>query len=168
MKNVKTFSSQIWIKIHKDLKIILYPGVSKLFLSKMLGIRGGLFPSLCVSGFPGGSVVKNLPTNAGYIRDEGSTPGSRRSPGAENGNPLQYSWCKIPWTKEPSGLQSMGSTRIRHDWAHVPSVLPGRGISPDNDPSFSLHLFLTSAGQVDWLVRLEKCPGHIHQLFFLS
>ena len=91
MKNVKTFSSQIWIKIHKDLKIILYPGVSKLFLSKMLGIRGGLFPSLCVSGFPGGSVVKNLPTNAGYIRDEGSTPGSRRSPGAENGNPLQYS-----------------------------------------------------------------------------
>ena len=109
MKNVKTFSSQIWIKIHKDLKIILYPGVSKLFLSKMLGIRGGLFPSLCVSGFPGGSVVKNLPTNAGYIRDEGSTPGSRRSPGAENGNPLQYSCLKNPmdrgalWATVPPG-----------------------------------------------------------------
>ena len=35
-------------------------------------------------GFPGGSVVKNLPANAG---DMGSVPGLRRSPGWENGNP---------------------------------------------------------------------------------
>ena len=39
-------------------------------------------------GFPGGSVVKNLPVNAG---DVGSIPGSGRSPGEGNGNPLQYS-----------------------------------------------------------------------------
>ena len=39
-------------------------------------------------GFPGGSMVKNLPVNAG---DEGSIPGSGRSPGKGNGNPLQYS-----------------------------------------------------------------------------
>ena len=32
--------------------------------------------------------VKNLPANAG---DTGSIPGSRRSPGEGNGNPLQYS-----------------------------------------------------------------------------
>ena len=38
-------------------------------------------------GFPGGSVVKNLPVNAG---DVGSIPGSRRSPEEGNGNPLQY------------------------------------------------------------------------------
>ena len=38
--------------------------------------------------FPGGSVVKNLPVNAG---DTGSIPGSGRSPGEGNGNPLQYS-----------------------------------------------------------------------------
>ena len=38
--------------------------------------------------FPGGSVVKNLPANTG---DMGSTPGSGRSPGEGNGNPLQYS-----------------------------------------------------------------------------
>ena len=37
--------------------------------------------------FPGGSVVKNLPANAGVA---GSIPGSRRSPGDGNGNPLQY------------------------------------------------------------------------------
>ena len=32
-------------------------------------------------------VVKNLPANAGNIRDVGWIPGSRRSPGEENGNP---------------------------------------------------------------------------------
>ena len=39
-------------------------------------------------GFPGGTVVKNLLTNAG---DAGSVPVSGRSPGGGNGNPLQYS-----------------------------------------------------------------------------
>ena len=42
-------------------------------------------------GFPGGKVVKNLPANAGDERDTGSIPGSGRSPGEGNGNPLQYS-----------------------------------------------------------------------------
>ena len=42
-------------------------------------------------GFPGGTVVKNSPANAGDIRDMGSIPGSRRYPRVENGNPLQYS-----------------------------------------------------------------------------
>ena len=36
----------------------------------------------------GGSVLKNLPANAG---DMGSIPGSGKSPGEGNGNPLQYS-----------------------------------------------------------------------------
>ena len=35
-------------------------------------------------------VVKNLPANAGDIGDTGSIPGSERSPGEGNGNPLQY------------------------------------------------------------------------------
>ena len=39
-------------------------------------------------GFPGGSVVKNLPDNAGHT---GSIPGSGRSPGGRNGNSPQYS-----------------------------------------------------------------------------
>ena len=41
-----------------------------------------------VVGFPGGSVVKNLPANEG---DTGLIPGLRSSPGVGNGNPLQYS-----------------------------------------------------------------------------
>ena len=40
---------------------------------------------LTAEGFPGGSVVKNLPANAG---DAGSVPGSGRSPGEGNDNPL--------------------------------------------------------------------------------
>ena len=48
--------------------------------------------------------------------DPGSLPGSGRSPGEGNGNPLQYSCLeKTPWTEEPGGLQSMGSQRVRHD-----------------------------------------------------
>ena len=37
-------------------------------------------------GFPGGSVVKNSPVNAGDARDVGSIPGSGRSLGVGNGN----------------------------------------------------------------------------------
>ena len=51
-------------------------------------------------GFPGGSVVKNPPANAG---DTISIPGSGRSPGEGNGNPLQYSCLQNP-TDEPGGL----------------------------------------------------------------
>ena len=42
-------------------------------------------------GFPGGTVVKNPPVNAGDTRDVGSVSGLGRSPGRGNGNPLQYS-----------------------------------------------------------------------------
>ena len=37
---------------------------------------------------------KDLPANAGDIRDMGSILGSGRSPGAGNGDPLQYSWVE--------------------------------------------------------------------------
>ena len=40
--------------------------------------------------------VKNPPANAGDIRDIVSIPGSRRSPGAGRGNPLQYSYLENP------------------------------------------------------------------------
>ena len=41
-------------------------------------------------------VVKNTPANAGDIRDGGLIPGSGRSPGGGNGNPLQYSRLENP------------------------------------------------------------------------
>ena len=59
--------------------------------------------------------VKNLPANAGDIRDLGSILGSRRSPGGGHGNPLQYLVWRTPWTEEPGELQSLVLQRIRHD-----------------------------------------------------
>ena len=46
-------------------------------------------------------VAKTPPANAG---DAGSIPGSGRSHGERNGNPIQYSCLEIPWTEEPGGL----------------------------------------------------------------
>ena len=44
-------------------------------------------------GFPGESVIKNPSANA---EDAGLIPGSGRSPGGGNGNPLQYSFMENP------------------------------------------------------------------------
>ena len=43
------------------------------------------------TGFPGDTVVKNPPANAGDARDMDLIPGSGRYPEAENGNLLLYS-----------------------------------------------------------------------------
>ena len=58
-----------------------------------------------VRDFPGGSVVKNLSTNAG---DVGSIPGSGRSPGKGTATHPSMPAREIPWTEGPGGLQSMG------------------------------------------------------------
>ena len=49
-------------------------------------------------------MIKNLPANAGDIRDIGLIPGLGRAPGGGHGNPLQYLAWRIPWTQEPGGL----------------------------------------------------------------
>ena len=58
-------------------------------------------------------MVKNLPANAGRIRDAGSIPRLGRSAGGGHGKPLQYSCLEYPM--EPGGLQSMGFQRVGHD-----------------------------------------------------
>ena len=65
-------------------------------------------------GFPGDSVVKDLPANAG---DADSIPGSGRSPGVGNGNPRQYSLMLNPmdggaWWASVSGV-SQSWTRLK-------------------------------------------------------
>ena len=49
-------------------------------------------------GLPRGSVMKNPPSNAGYV---GSIPGLGRSPGEGNGSILAW---EIPWTEKPGRL----------------------------------------------------------------
>ena len=89
-------------------------------------------------GFPGGSAVKNPPANAG---DVVSIPGSGRSPGEGNDNPLQYSCLENPmvrgaWrdtvhgvTKESDMTQGLrqqqyyGSSFVSHTILHVNNIL---------------------------------------------
>jgi len=63
-------------------------------------------------GFPGGSVVKNPPAmqekQVQSLRLEDSLEGEM----ATHSSILAW---RIPWTEEPSGLQSMGSERVGHD-----------------------------------------------------
>ena len=63
---------------------------------------------------PCSSVGKESACSAG---DQGSIPGSGRSPGEGNGNPLQYACLENHMTEEPGGLQPKGSQRVGHDWA---------------------------------------------------
>ena len=53
-------------------------------------------PESEVSAFQEALVVKNLPANAGDVRDVGSIPQSRRSSGGGRGHPLQYSCLENP------------------------------------------------------------------------
>ena len=49
-------------------------------------------------------VKKDSLANAGDERDAGSIPGSGKSPGGEDGNPLCILAWRIPWREEPGGL----------------------------------------------------------------
>ena len=48
-------------------------------------------------------MVKNVPVDEGAAGDMGSIPGSKRSPGGVNGNPLQYSCLGNPMDREAFG-----------------------------------------------------------------
>ena len=63
--------------------------------------------------FPGGSVVNNPPANAGDAGDAGSIPGSGRSPGEGNGNPLEYSCLENPMEREAWRTTFHGVTKSR-------------------------------------------------------
>ena len=66
-------------------------------------------------GFPGGTVVKNPPANAGDTRDTGSAPGSGRSPGAGNVNQLQYSRWENSTDRGAWRAVVYGVQRVRND-----------------------------------------------------
>ena len=58
-------------------------------------------------------MVKDLPANAGDVRDVGLIPGLGRSPGEGHGSQSSIlAWRIIPWTEEAGGLQSMWLQRV--------------------------------------------------------
>ena len=52
--------------------------------------------SVCIWASQVVLVVKNLPANAGDVKDMGLIPGSGRSPGGGHGNPLKYPYLENP------------------------------------------------------------------------
>ena len=92
--------------------------------------------SIHIHGLPRGAlVVKNLPANAGDVRDTGSMPGSGRSPGGREGNPLQSSclenrmdrgawtvWATVHRaTKSRIRLSSLART---HAYIYIHTLMP--------------------------------------------
>ena len=68
-------------------------------------------------GFPRSSVGKETACSAG---DLGSIPGSGRSPGEGNGNPLQYSCLENPMDKGVWQATAHGVARVGHNLATKP------------------------------------------------
>ena len=87
-----------------------------LFPKKLKAVKLGspilVFAMMFTGPFSSGSDGKASAYNAG---DLGSIPGSGRSPGEGNGNPLQYPCLENLMTEEPGELQSMGLQRVGHD-----------------------------------------------------
>ena len=67
-------------------------------------------------GFPGGSVIKNLPANAVDAREASSVPGLGTSPGGGNGNPLQYSCWDNPMDR---GAWQATVLRVSKSWTQL-------------------------------------------------
>ena len=70
-----------------------------------------ILPHPTLVGLAGGSVVKNPPAS---VREVSSVPGSGRSPGEGNGNPLQYSFLGNPmdrgaWWATVLGVSKSGT-----------------------------------------------------------
>ena len=63
-------------------------------------------------GFPGGSVVKNLPAGAAGAGDRSSIPGSENALEEEMASHSRILAWEIPWREEPGGLQSTRSHRV--------------------------------------------------------
>ena len=69
-------------------------------------------------------VVKNPSADAGDVTDPGPTPGSGRSPGGGNGNPLQCSYLENPMDRGAWKATVQGSQRARHDRRDLAHALP--------------------------------------------
>ena len=85
-----------------------------------------------IGGFPGGSEVKASACNA---RDLGLIPGSGRSPGEGNGNPLQYSCLENPtnggaWWATVHGVAKSQTTVRLHFHFHLQLICRSKADLP--------------------------------------
>ena len=85
------------------------------FIKSKFGINILANPML-KKGFPGGTVVRNPPINAGDIRDAGLISGSGRSLGGGYGNPLQHSCPENPMDR---GAWQAIVHRVAKSWTQL-------------------------------------------------
>ena len=112
-------SSGHWDSTGKNTRMGCHALLQDVYLTYVLYILYNIGRYICVYiytyvrisvlSFPTGSVGKESAWSAGGTGDAGSIPGLGWSPGEGNGNYSSILTWKIPWTKEPGGLQSMGS-----------------------------------------------------------
>ena len=99
-------------------------------------------------GFPGGSAVKNLSAmqemQETWVQSLGWKDPLEEGMVTHSGI---LSW-RIPWTEEPTGLQSMGSQRVRHSWSNVAKETLGeewgkvyKELSLEHVSDYSLNLW---------------------------
>ena len=133
--NHSSFSGNAWVSVGGRRRLQGHPFHPPSPASSPFFFQPGFFPSLeifdldlkfCVSigaflrdyilvfkGFPGGAEVKASACNVG---DLGSIPGSGRSLGEGNGNPLQYSSLENPMDGGAWWATVHGSQRVGHNW----------------------------------------------------
>ena len=95
-------------------------------------------------GFPGGSVVKNYPANAG---DVGSISGSGRSPGEEKGNLLSYSCLENPMDRGAWRASVCGVTESRTQLSNWTTTANNRKQLEERSTAHGLS------------IKLHVCPG---------
>ena len=108
-------------------------------------------------------MVKNLPLNAGDIRDTDLIPGSRRSPGGGHSNPFQYSFLENPMDR--------GGCPLSRLWI-VYSLQSMAGYSPwgckesdTTEATQHAHMIfsflLNSISFLSWLSHAQQHVGHV-------
>ena len=109
-KSKRIFNSMAAVTVHSDFgaqenKVCHCFHCFPIYFHEVTGLDAMIFvfwmlsfkPTFSLSSFPGGSDGKASAYNAG---DPGSIPGSGKSPGEGNGNPLQYSCFRPPSTQK--------------------------------------------------------------------
>ena len=103
-------------------------------------------------GLPGWLVVKNPPGSAGDVRDVGLIPGSGKSPGGGNGNPLQYFYLENPMDRGTLQATVHGGYRVKHSLAY-------------RQLENHLYIYLLSV-----LICIQMCicvHTHVHNFFLM-